>query len=85
MCQQTTHMFQVRMLECITQQLHRNITDAEATIAIAAGWQGRTKKEPDPPPRIDINHEKVQERTTKVIYQHESLIQVQEMNKNSGQ
>ena len=34
---------------------------------------------PDPRPRIDINHEKVQERTTKAIYQHQSLIQVQEL------
>ena len=48
MHQHTVHMFQVRMLECITWQLHRDITDAEATIAIAAQWQGRTKKEPDP-------------------------------------
>ena len=36
MCQQTAHTFQVRMLECITRQLHRDITDAEAMIAIAA-------------------------------------------------
>ena len=85
MHQQTAHMFQVRMLECITRQLHRDIMDAEAMIAIAAQRQGRTKKEPDPWTWIDINHEKVQERTTKVIYQCESLIQVQEMYKNSGQ
>ena len=81
---QTTHTFQVRMLECITQQLCRDIMDAKATIAIAAQRQGRTKKEPNPQPWIDINHEKVLERTTKVIYQHESLIQVQEMYKNSS-
>ena len=48
MHQQTTHMFQVRMLECITWQLHQDITDAEAMIAIAARQQGRTKKEPQP-------------------------------------
>ena len=63
MCQQTAHTFQVRMLECIAQQLLRDITDAKATIAIAAQWQGRTKKEPNPRPWIDINHEKVHERT----------------------
>ena len=41
---------------------------------------------PNPCPWIDINHEQVQERTTKVIYQHQSLIQVQELyKKNSGQ
>ena len=41
---------------------------------------------PDPCLWIDTNHEKVQERTTKAIYQHQSLIQVQEMyKKNSGQ
>ena len=40
---------------------------------------------PDPCPRIDINHEQVQERTTKAIYQCQSLIQVQELyKKNSG-
>ena len=85
MYQQTAHAFQARMLECITQQLRRDITDAKAMIAVAAQWQGRTKKEPDPQPWIDINHEKVQERTTKAMYQHESLIQVQEMYRNSGQ
>ena len=41
---------------------------------------------PNPCPQIDINHEKVQERTTKAISERQSLIQVQEMyNKNSGQ
>ena len=40
---------------------------------------------PDPHLRIDINHEQVQERTTKPIYQCQSLIQVQELyKKNSG-
>ena len=40
---------------------------------------------PDPCPRIDINHEQVRETTTKVIYQRQSLIQVQELyKKNSG-
>ena len=84
---QTAHTFQVRMLECITQQLRWDITEAETTIGIAAQWQqGRTKKVPDPCPQIDINHEQVQERTTKAIYQCQSLIQVQELyKKNSGQ
>ena len=36
MHQQTTHTFQVRMLECITWQLCWNITDAKAMIDIAA-------------------------------------------------
>ena len=41
---------------------------------------------PDPCPWIDINHEQVQERTTKVINQCQSLIQVQELyKKNSRQ
>ena len=48
MCRQTAHAFQVRMLECITWQLCRDIMDAEAMIAIAARQQGWTKKEPDP-------------------------------------
>ena len=40
----------------------------------------------DPHPQININHEQVQERTTKAIYQHQSLIQVQELyKKNSRQ
>ena len=40
---------------------------------------------PDPCPRIDINHEQVQRRTTKAIDQCQSLIQVQELyRKNSG-
>ena len=40
---------------------------------------------PDPCPRIDINHEQVQRRTTKAINQRQSLIQVQELyKKNSG-
>ena len=40
---------------------------------------------PDPHPRINVNHEQVQERTKKAIYQHQSLIQVQELyKKNSG-
>ena len=47
--------------------------------------QGRTKKVPNPCPQININHGKVQEWTTKAIYQHQSLIQVQELyKKNSG-
>ena len=33
---QTAHTFQVRMLECITRQLCREITEAETTIGIAA-------------------------------------------------
>ena len=41
---------------------------------------------PDPCPRIDVNHEQLQERTTKAIYQCQSLIHVQELyKKNSGQ
>ena len=36
MCRQTAHTFQVRMLECITRQLHRDITEAKTTICIAA-------------------------------------------------
>ena len=48
MHQQTAHTLQVRTLECITKQLCRDTTDSKATIAIAAQWQGRTKKEPDP-------------------------------------
>ena len=86
MRRQTAHTFQVRMLECITWQLCWDITEAETMIGIAARWQqGRTKKVPDPHPQIDINHEQVQERTTKVIYQCQSLIQVQELyKKNSG-
>ena len=41
---------------------------------------------PNPHPWIDIKHEQVQERTTKAIYQRQSLIQVQELyKKNSGQ
>ena len=40
---------------------------------------------PDPCPRIDINHEQVQQRTTKAMDQRQSLIQVQELyKKNSG-
>ena len=87
MRQQTAHTFQVRTLECITQQLRWDITVAKTTIGIAAQWQqGRTKKAPNPCPRIDINHEQVRERTTKAIYQCQSLIQVQELyKKNSGQ
>ena len=75
------------MLECITQKLRQDITEAKTTIGIAAQrQQGRTKKVPDPHPWININHEQVQERTTKAIYQHQSLIQVQELyKKNSGQ
>ena len=62
---QTAHTFQVRMLECITRQLRWDITEAETMIGIAARrQQGRTKKVPDPCPRININHEQVQERTT---------------------
>ena len=87
MRQQTAHTFQVRMLECITQQLRRYITEAKTTIGIAARQQqGRTKKVPNPRPWININHEEVQEMTTKVIHQRQSLIQVQELyKKNSGQ
>ena len=49
-------------------------------IGIAARrQQGRTKKVPDPCPWVNINHEQVQERTTKAIYQPQSLIQVQEL------
>ena len=33
---QTAHIFQVRMLECITRQLRRDITEAETMIGIAA-------------------------------------------------
>ena len=40
---------------------------------------------PNSHPRIDINHEQVQQRTTKAIDQHQSLIQVQQLyKKNSG-
>ena len=40
---------------------------------------------PDPRPQIDINHEQVQQRTTKAIDQCQSLIQIQELyKKNSG-
>ena len=40
---------------------------------------------PNPCPQIDINHEQVQERTTKAIDQCQILIQVQELyKKNSG-
>ena len=61
MCWQTAHTFQVRMLECITRQLRHDITEAKTTIGIAARrQQGKTKKVPDPHPRIDINHEQVQ-------------------------
>ena len=83
---QTAHTFQVRTLECITRQLRHDITEAETTIGIAAQrQQGKTKKVPNPHPRIDINHEQVQRRTTKAIDQHRSLIQVQELyKKNSG-
>ena len=86
MCRQTTHTFQIRILECITRKLCRDITEVETTIGIAARWhQGRTKKVPDPCPQIDINHEQLQERTTKAIYHCQSLIQVQELyQKNSG-
>ena len=86
MRQQITHTFQVRMLECITQQLRQDIMEVETMIAIAAQWQQGRTKVPDPCPRIDINHEQVQERTTKAIYQRQSLIQVQELyKKNAGQ
>ena len=85
MRRQTAHTFQVRMLECITRQLQQDITAAETTIGIAAQWQQeRTKKVPDPRPLIDINHEQVQERTTKVIYQCQSLIQVQKLYKKNS-
>ena len=86
MHQQTAHTFQVRTLEYITRQLRQDITVAKTMIAIAARWQqGRTKKVPDPCPWININHEQVQEMTTKAIYQCQSLIQVQELyKKNSG-
>ena len=41
---------------------------------------------PDPHPWIDVNHEQVQERTTKAIYQCQNFIHVQELyKKNSGQ
>ena len=81
---QTDHTFQVRMLECITQKLRCDITEAETTIVITARWQqGKTKKVPDPCPRIDINHEQVQQRTTKAIDQCQSLIQVQELYKKN--
>ena len=36
MRRQTAHTFQVRTLECITWQLHHDITEAETTIGIAA-------------------------------------------------
>ena len=39
---------------------------------------------PDPCPRIDVNHEQLQERTTKVIYQCQSLIHVQELYKKNS-
>ena len=75
MHQQTAHTFEVRTLECITRKLRRDITEAKTTIGIAARWQqGKTKKVPDPCQRIDINHEQVQQRTTKVINQRQSLI-----------
>ena len=68
---QTAHTFQVRTLEYITRQLCRDITEAETMIGIAARrQQGKTKKVPDPRPHIDINHEQVQQRTTKAIHQH---------------
>ena len=38
---------------------------------------------PDPRPQIDINHEQVQQRTTKAIDQCQSLIQVQELYKKN--
>ena len=61
MRQQTAYTFQVRTLECVTQQLRRDITEAKTTIGIAARrQQGKTKKVPDPHPRIDINREQVQ-------------------------
>ena len=87
MRQQTAHTFQVRTLECITWQLHWDITEAETMNAIAERQeQGRTKKVLDPCPQININHEQVQERTSKAIYQRQSLIRVQELyKKNSGQ
>ena len=54
-------------------------------IGIAARWQqGRTKKVSDPCPWININQEQVQERTTKAIYQRQSLIQVQELYKKNS-
>ena len=86
MRRQTAHTFQVRTLECITRELRRDITEAETMISIAAQrQQGKTKKMPDPRPRIDINHEQVQRRTTKAIDQCQSLIQVQELyKKNCG-
>ena len=85
MHRQTAHTFQVRMLECITRQLCRDITEAKTMISIARWQQGKTKKVPNPCPQIDINHEQVQERTTKAIDQCQSLIQVQELyKKNSG-
>ena len=84
MRRQTAHTFQVRTLECITRQLRQDITEAETTIGIATRrQQGKTKKVPDPLPRIDINHEQVQERTTKAIDQCQSLIQVQELYKKN--
>ena len=53
-------------------------------ICIAAQrQQGKTKKVPDTCPRIDINHEQVQERTTKAINQRQSLIEVQELYKKN--
>ena len=39
---------------------------------------------PDPHPWIDINHEQVQQRTTKAINQCQSLIQVQELYKKNS-
>ena len=84
MRRQTAHTFQVRTLECITQKLRCDITEAETTIVITARWQqGKTKKVPDPRPRIDINHEQVQQRTTKAFDQCQSLIQVQELYKKN--
>ena len=82
---QTAHAFQVRTLECITWQLCQDITEAKTTIGIARLQQGKTKKVPGPHPRININHEQLQERTAKAIEQRQSLIQVQELyKKNSG-
>ena len=82
---QTAHTFQVRTLECITWQLCRDITEAETTICIAAQrQQGKTKRVPDPRPWIDINHEQVQQRTTKAIDQRQSLIQVQKLYKKNS-
>ena len=86
MRRQTAHTFQVRILECITRQLCHDITEAKTMIGIATQWQqGKTKKVPVSHPRIGINHEQVQQRTTKAIDQRQSLIQVQQLyKKNSG-